>query len=47
MIIITYVNNCLLFGPDIKVIHKFIKEVEENGYDLTCEDGDEENSSNS
>ena len=42
MIMITYVNDCLFFGPDIKEIQKFIKELEKNGYNLTREDGDED-----
>ena len=35
--------DCLLFGTDIKETHKFIKNLEENGYNLTCEDIDEDN----
>ena len=42
MIMITYEDDCLFFGPDIKEIQKFIKELENNGYNLTREDGDED-----
>ena len=42
MIVITYINYCLFFGPDTKAIQKMINELEENGYDLTCEDGDKD-----
>ena len=34
MIIITYVDECLLFGSDIKDIQKVIKDLEENGYTI-------------
>ena len=43
VIVITYVDDCLLFGLDIKEIQKVIKELEENGYDSTLKDGDEDN----
>ena len=43
VIVITYVDDCLLFGIDIKEIQKVIKELEENGYDSTLKDGDEDN----
>ena len=42
MIIITYVDECLLFGSDIKDIQKVIKDLEENGYNFTHEYGDED-----
>ena len=35
MIVITYANDCFLFGPEINYIQNMIKEIEENGYDLT------------
>jgi hypothetical protein len=40
--IITYVDDTLFFGPDIKEIQKGIKELETTGYALTRKDGDEE-----
>ena len=43
MIVITLVYECLFFGPDTKDIQKVINELEENGYDLTHEDGDTDN----
>ena len=42
IIIITYVDECLLFGSDIKDIQKVIKDLEENGYNFTHEYGDED-----
>jgi hypothetical protein len=42
IIISTYVDDTLFFGPDIKEIEKVITELEADGYALTCEDGDEE-----
>jgi len=42
MILITYVDDTLFFGPDIKEIEKVIAELEAAGYALTREDGDEE-----
>ena len=41
MIIITYVDDTLFFGPDITEIEKVITELEEAGYALTREEGDE------
>ena len=41
MIIITYVDDTLFFGRDITEIEKFITELEEAGYALTREEGDE------
>ncbi len=42
MILITYVDDTLFFGPDIKEIEKVIAELELAGYALTREEGDEE-----
>ena len=42
MIVITYVADLLFFGTNTKEIKKVIKETEENGYDLTREDGYED-----
>ncbi len=41
MIIITYVDDTLFFGPDLKDIEKVITELEGAGYGLTREEGDE------
>jgi hypothetical protein len=41
MILITYVNDTLFVGPDLEKIEKVIKELEELGYGLTREEGDE------
>jgi hypothetical protein len=41
MILITYVDDTLFFGPDLKAIKKVITELEGLGYSLTCEEGDE------
>jgi hypothetical protein len=41
MILITYVDDTLFFGPDIKAIEKVISDLELAGYALTREDGDE------
>jgi hypothetical protein len=41
MILITYVDDTLFFGPDIKAIEKVISELEGLGYGLTREEGDE------
>jgi histone deacetylase 1/2 len=38
---ITYVDDTLFFGPDVKEIEKVISELEGLGYGLTCEEGDE------
>ena len=43
MIVITYVDDCLLFGPDIKEIQNLIKELGENGNYLNGKDGDKDN----
>ena len=43
VIVITYVDDWLLFGLDIKEIQKVIKELEENGFNSTLKDGDEDN----
>ena len=43
MIVITYVDDCLLFGPDIKEIQNLIKELGENGNYLNGKDGDKYN----
>ena len=43
MIFITYIDECLFFGPAIKELQKVIKELEENGYYLTRKEGDEDN----
>ena len=40
MIIITYVDDTLFFGPDLVEIEKVIAELEATGYALTCEEGD-------
>ena len=39
MILITYVNDTLLFGPGIKDIEKVISELEGKGYGITCNEG--------
>ena len=39
MILITYVNDTLLFGPDVKKIEQTICELEGPGYGLTREEG--------
>jgi hypothetical protein len=41
MILITYVDDTLFFGPDLKAIEQVITELEELGYGLTREEGDE------
>jgi hypothetical protein len=41
MIIITYVDDTLFFGPDLKAIEGVITELEGLGYGLTREEGDE------
>jgi hypothetical protein len=41
MILITYVDDTLFFGPDLKAIEKVIAELEGLGYGLTREEGDE------
>ena len=41
MILITYVNDTLFFGPYLKHIKKFISEIEVIGYGLTREESDE------
>jgi hypothetical protein len=41
MVLITYVDDTLFFGPDIKAIEKVIAELEGLGYGLTREEGDE------
>jgi hypothetical protein len=41
MILITYVDDTLFFGPDIKAIERVIAELEGLGYGLTREEGDE------
>jgi hypothetical protein len=41
MIIITYVDDTLFFGPDLKAIENVITELEGLGYGLTREEGDE------
>jgi hypothetical protein len=41
MILITYVDDTLFFGPDLKEIEKVITELEGLGYGLTREEGDE------
>ena len=38
--LITYIDDWFFFGPNIKEIQNVIKELEENGYDFTREDGD-------
>jgi hypothetical protein len=43
MILITYVDDTLFFGPDLKEIEKVIAELENAGYALTREEGDDEN----
>lgn len=43
MIVITYVDDTLFFGPDIAKIEKVITELEAAGYALTPEAGDEDN----
>ena len=40
MIIITYVDDTLFFGPDLGEIEKVIAELEAAGYALTREEGD-------
>ena len=40
MIIITYVDDTLFFGPDLKAIEDVISELEGLGYGLTREEGD-------
>jgi hypothetical protein len=40
MILITYVDDVLFFGPDLKAIEKVITELENLGYGLTREEGD-------
>jgi hypothetical protein len=40
MILTSYVDDTLLFGPDLKAIKKVITELEVLGYRLTCEEGD-------
>ena len=42
-IVITYVNGWFFFGINIKEIQKMIKELEENGYNLTNEYGYKDN----
>jgi hypothetical protein len=41
MILITYVDDALFFGPDLKAIEKVISELEGLDYGLTREEGDE------
>jgi hypothetical protein len=41
MILITYVDDTLFFGTDIKAIEKVISELEGLGYGLTREEGNE------
>ena len=41
MILITYVDNTLLFGPDLNQIEKVVSKLEGLGYGLTLEEGDE------
>jgi hypothetical protein len=41
MILITYVDDTLFFGPDLQAIEKVITELEGLGYGLTREEGDE------
>ena len=41
MILITYVDNKLLFGPDLKQIKKVINELEGFGYSITQEEGED------
>jgi hypothetical protein len=41
MILITYVDDTLFFGPDIKVIEQVITKLEGLGCGLTCEEGNE------
>ena len=43
MLVISYVDDCVLFGPASKEIQKVIKELEENWYDLTRKYGDKDN----
>jgi hypothetical protein len=43
MILITYVDDTLFFGPDLKEIEKVIAELESAGFALTREEGDEDN----
>jgi hypothetical protein len=43
MIIITYVDDTLFFGPDLAAIEKVIAELEAAEYALTREAGDEDN----
>jgi hypothetical protein len=40
MILITYVENTIFFGPDLSAIEQAIKELEGLGYGLTREEGD-------
>ena len=40
MILITYVDDALFFGPDLKKIEQIICELEGIGYGLTREEGD-------
>jgi hypothetical protein len=40
MILITYVDNVLFFGPDLKAIEKVITKLENMGYGLTRKEGD-------
>jgi hypothetical protein len=42
MILITYVDDTLFFGPDIKAIQQVITDLGKAGYALTREEGDEE-----
>ena len=42
-IVITYVDDCLFFGPDIKGIKKAIMELYDNGYNFTRGYGDKDN----
>jgi hypothetical protein len=39
LIIITYVDDPLFFGPDLKAIKEVISELEGLGYRLTCKEG--------
>jgi hypothetical protein len=41
MILLTYVDDTLFFGPDLKAIEKVISDLEGLGYGLTREEGDE------
>jgi hypothetical protein len=41
MILITYVDDTLFFGPDLKAIEQVITDLENLGYGLTREEGDE------